>query len=323
LLPELPPLSDSLRGAELLDNVAKILNDASEKLVAARAAGAARPRVVPQPLFSSLDESGLRAMIGIFEVATVPEGAVLIEQGTRGAEAYVVARGELEVQRVPHEADASPIRLARLGAGALFGEMALLSRSPRAARVIACRPSVLLVARKEALDEVAAHRPEIGREFAAYCRRRMLDNLVRTSSVLRAVTPEERPALVEMFITRTFEEHETIISQGHASEGLHLIASGEVVVVHKDGEESTVIAELGPGEVVGEMALVLRRPANAHVIASHPTITLHLPRDRFLALIKQHPAILSELYELAVKRDEETSSIVAQEATDIDEVVLL
>jgi CRP-like cAMP-binding protein len=101
------------------------------------------------------------------------------------------------------------------------------------------------------------------------------------------------------------------------------VASGEVAVLHKDGDESTMIARLGPGEVVGEVALVLRRPATADVIAEHPTVALHLPRDRFHDLIKKHPAVLSELYELAVKREEETSSIVAQEATDIDEFVLV
>ncbi len=59
------------------------------------------------------------------------------------------------------------------------------------------------------------------------------------------------------------------------------------------------------------------------MIAGCPTVTLHLPRERFLELIKEHPAILGELYELAIKRDEETSSIVAQEAADADDFVLL
>ena len=104
---------------------------------------------------------------------------------------------------------------------------------------------------------------------------------------------------------------------------MYLVASGEVAVVVRDGDESTVIAKLGVGEVVGEVALVLRRPSNADVIATNPTVTLHLPRDRFLDLIKQHPAILGQLYELAVKRDEETSSIVAQEATDANDYVLI
>jgi CRP-like cAMP-binding protein len=94
--------------------------------------------------------------------------------------------------------------------------------------------------------------------------------------------------------------------------GLHLIASGEVAVIgHEDNGESFVLATLGVGETVGEVALVLRRKANADVVAVHPTVTLHLPREEFLGLIRDQPAILAGLYMCAVDRDEETTSVLA------------
>ena len=124
-------------------------------------------------------------------------------------------------------------------------------------------------------------------------------------------------------MTRTFEADEHLIVQGKDSEGLHLIASGGVKVEHEEGEERLHIATLGAGEVVGEVALVLRRKSNADVIAAHPTVTLHLPAEEFQAIIKQHPMLLAELYGLAVQRDEETSRIVAQEATEAEDFVLL
>ena len=314
-----------LVGKALLSKAQETLHEAHQLLDDDLAARKEPPKVVPEPLFSALNRDALRAMIGIFDTISVSNGTVLIEEGTSGAEAYIVARGELEVRRKATDDDmeSGDILLAHLGAGALFGEMALLSRSARAASVVACRSSIILVARKEALDEVAARQPRVGTEFADHCRRRMVENLVRTSTILSAVKAKERPALVERFVTRTFEESERLIEQGQESDGLHLVASGEVAVVVRDGDESTVIAKLGVGEVVGEVALVLRRPSNADVIATNPTVTLHLPRDRFLDLIKQHPAILGQLYELAVKRDEETSSIVAQEATDANDYVLI
>lgn len=323
---EFEPLSGELTGDALLAEADALLEAQTDRTATEREHGSGLTKVSPFTLFSALGVGGLRAMIGVFDMQIVPEGAVIIEEGTIGAEAYVVARGQVEVQRARsdgEEGDHGSIRLARLGSGALFGEMALLSRSPRAASVIACRPSIILVATKEALDTVAAHEPEVGSELADHCRRRMLENLVRTSSILSAVDPSERPSLVDAFVTRTFEQGDKLIEQDQESDGLFLVASGEVAVLHKDGEESTMIARLGPGEVVGEVALVLRRPATADVIAEHPTVALHLPRDRFHDLIKKHPAVLSELYELAVKREEETSSIVAQEATDIDEFVLV
>jgi cAMP-dependent protein kinase regulator len=328
--PELPgeaqqfqPLPSALSGKALLAKAQEAVHEAKRLLEAERAAGAPEQKVAPHPLFSALTEPQLRAMVGIFETSTVATDTVLIEEGTTGAEAFIVARGELEVRRLVDEDTKATMQLALLGNGALFGEMALLSRAPRAASVLARRPSLILVARKDALDRIAEKQPQVGELFAEHCRRRMVENLVRTSSILSAVHADERPALVDRFLTRTYEEGDRLIVQGQESEGLHLIASGEVAVVHDEGDDTTVIAKLGVGEVVGEVALILRRPSSADVIANCPTVTLHLPRERFLELIKQHPAILAQLYELAIRRDEETSTIVAQEATDADDFVLI
>jgi cAMP-dependent protein kinase regulator len=122
---------------------------------------------------------------------------------------------------------------------------------------------------------------------------------------------------------RRFEAGDKVVSQGAASDGLHLIALGEVGIVHQDADDKTIVARLGPGEVVGEVALVFRRPAIADVVAHHPTVTLFLPRERFLELVRAHPKVFVQLYELAVKRDEETASIAADAATESDDFVMV
>jgi cAMP-dependent protein kinase regulator len=310
------PLSSFLSGPALLSKATGIIHDASLEYEGLSDSEA--PLVSPLPLFSALEKDGLRALIGCFEMFTVPAGNAVISEGDEGAEAYIVARGELEVRRVTEEGQT--VTLARLNNGALFGEMALLSRAPRAASVVACRPSILLVARRDALEQVAEKRPDVGIELAAHCRRRMVANLVRTSKVLLAVDPAERPALVERFETCVFERGDKLIEEGKDTTGLHLIASGEVAVVgHEEGGESFVIATLPVGETVGEVALVLRRKANADVVAVHPTVTLHLPREEFLGLVRDHPAILSGLYLAAVERDDETTSVLGSTSTAIAE----
>jgi CRP-like cAMP-binding protein len=332
---EFIPLSSFLTGPALLSKATQIVHEAKQAYDALE--DSEPPLISPLPLFSQLPKEGLRALIAAFEMITVAQGHSVIRQGEEGAEAYIVARGELEVRRNPTEpgderepqsnGDAADppavITLARLVNGALFGEMALLSRAPRAASVVACRPSILLIARRDALEEVAETRPEVGVELAAHCRRRMVANLVRTSPVLLAVDPVERPALVETFETSVFEKGERLITEGEEPSGLHLIASGEVAVVGHEAGEPFVIATLGVGEVVGEVALVLRRKANADVVAVHPTVTLHLPREDFLTLIRDHPAILQGLYMLAVKRDEETSGVLENTTTSVAEDYVL
>jgi CRP-like cAMP-binding protein len=297
------PLSSVLTGPALTSKATQILHAATRDYE--EAVGAELPLVAPLPLFSALPKDALRALIEAFEMITVPSGQVVIEEGEEGAEAYIVARGALEVRRRASDEDGQPsLVLARLASGSLFGEMALLSRAPRAASVIATRPSILLVAKREALDAVAERRPEVGVELAAHCRRRMVANLARTSPVLVSVPAQERAKLVERFETRIFEKGDRLVAEGQEAQGLHLIASGEVAVVAHEGGEPVVLATLPAGETVGEVALVLRRKANADVTAVHPTVTMFLPRSQFLALIQDHPAILHGLYMTAVHRDD-------------------
>jgi CRP-like cAMP-binding protein len=315
--PDVKPLAASVEGAALLEQAKKQSESALEGL--ARGDGP----LPAAPLFSSLEREPLEAFLRIFEVTTFARGKAVLEEGSLGSEAYVVARGELDVTKKA-AGTGSAIQLARLGGGALVGEMALLSRAPRAATVSASRPALLLVANKRGLDAAVRASPDLGREFAEHCRRRMLDNLVKTSTMLRSVNPAERSDLVQRFAIRAFEAGEALVSQGKPSEGLFLLASGQVSIVHQEGGgEGTVVAQLGPGEVLGEVALVLRRPAIADAVAHHPTITLFLPRERFLETMRAHPKVLVDLYELAVRRDEETASAALSQASELDDSVLV
>jgi CRP-like cAMP-binding protein len=268
-----------------------------------------------ESLWHQLGSAGLRAFAGMLELELVATGKKLIVEGAAGDAAYLVGRGELEVRR-------GETVLARLGAGSLFGEMALLSRSPRAASVIAVRPSIVLRADRAALDGVAKQHPELAQGLARYCRRRMIENLVRTSAVLKPLRAAERHALLDRFVARTFEAGDQLIAEGEEGAGMHLVASGSLSIVAGGGAEATRVAVLGAGDVVGEVAMVLRRPATAAVVADCPSVTLHLAATEFLAVIKQHPALLAELYTLAVERTEETRSLLAQQAQDASDLVL-
>jgi cAMP-dependent protein kinase regulator len=324
--PELPgaassfePLATELAGKELIERATTVIEEAAVR----SSVGPAPRSLSPQPLFSSLAPDDLCEFVSIFGVRVFSAGARVVEEGTVGSEAFVLARGELDVVKRGEQEDSPALHLARLGAGALVGEMALLSRSPRAATVIAVRPSVVLVGAKEALDEAAQRSPVVAQRFAEHCKRRMLDNLVRTSALFRAASPAERPGLVERFGIRAFEPGEKLATQGQPSEGLFLLASGEVSIVHRDADDSTLVTKLGVGDVVGEVALVLRRPAIADAVVQHPTVTLFLPSERFLELVHAHPKVFADLYVIAVKRDQETASIAEEEATEGEDFVLV
>lgn len=273
------------------------------------------------PLFSLLGPRALTSLLGALEIREHEQGADVIRQRTEGREAFVLVRGAVEVYRTEKEQRTT---LAALGPGSIFGEMALVSNAPRAASVVALEPVQLLVASRKALEELASREAVVGEQLGWFCRRRMIENLLRHSPILQTVEPEQRPGLVRLFQTRQFDAGDALVTAGEESEGLFLIASGMVEVMGRDEDDDVIrLAQLGPGDVVGEISLVLRRPATADVVAAHATVALELTRDKFQEAIKAHPSLLSELYEIATRREQETRSVVAQEALDIEDVVLV
>ena len=278
---------------------------------------------VPElPLFSELESDELGELLAAFSLRDLAGGEVLVTEGQEGIEAYVVANGVLHVERAGEGVE--PTLLAALGPGAIFGEMALVSDAPRAASVVADEVATVLVVGRDDLERLTKVTPEIGQQLANFCRGRMIANLLRHSSILRSVAGADREALFHRFETRHFGAGEALVQDGTDGQGLFLLASGAVEVVGRDADGDELrITELGPGDVVGEISLVLRRPANATVRALTPTVALHLGREQFQDAIREHPTLLGELYETATQRDEETRTVVAQEAMDVSDVILL
>ena len=68
-----------------------------------------------------------------------------------------------------------------------------------------------------------------------------------------------------------------IMRQGDASDALHVITHGRVRVErNQPGDTPLVLAELGPGDVIGEMGLLDNAPRSATVTALEDTETLEL-----------------------------------------------
>jgi|GEM_PF-1096273 len=276
------------------------------------------------PLFGALESKLLAQLLALFVLRELGTGQMVMRQGEDGREAYLLARGVLNVLREDVQTPGQALLLAVLGPGALFGEMALVSQAPRAASVVSVEPAQVLAVGRAQLELLAREDAAIARELGAFCNRRMLTNLLRHSRILSAVAPSQRHELISRFSTRSFAPGELLLSHGEEGGRLFLVASGLVEVRSPDASgDAVVLAQLGAGEVVGEISLVLRRPATADVAAVHRTVALELTWTDFHDAIKEHPGLLAQLYEIATQREAELRSVVAQEARDISDTVLL
>jgi CRP/FNR family transcriptional regulator, cyclic AMP receptor protein len=92
------------------------------------------------PLFAGLSKRELSQVAALADEIDLPADKLLIREGERGHEFFVLLEGEVEVTRQGK-------RLATRGAGEFFGEIALVSSLPRTATVKTGQPSRALVIR--------------------------------------------------------------------------------------------------------------------------------------------------------------------------------
>lgn len=101
--------------------------------------------------------------VGDLERRRLQSGEVIFREGDdpRG-EAYLIHAGQVEIRK---RFDSTERVLASLGEGELFGEMALLRRSPRSASAVAVAETELLVLRAERLEWLVRNRPQVALEM--------------------------------------------------------------------------------------------------------------------------------------------------------------
>lgn len=91
---------------------------------------------------------------------------------------------------------------------------------------------------------------------------------------------------------RSLAKDEVLFSKGSPGESLFIIRSGWVKIVTQDAaHDELVLNHCGPGEVIGEMALIDNSPRSASVVALAPTEVLELKREHFLETLHQQPTL--------------------------------
>ena len=120
------------------------------------------------PFFQSLEPSSITEITHMLRRLEVPERVAIIRRGKVGDCMYFIAAGEVQVDIKP-----TPVRL---GAGAFFGELALLGDSVRSANVTTTTPSTLLILDLADFRTLTASHPDLKRAIDAEAQRRMHEN---------------------------------------------------------------------------------------------------------------------------------------------------
>jgi hypothetical protein len=115
------------------------------------------------PLFENLSLDQLEAVLRLAGDATFLPDEVIVRQGDRGGELYLVLEGVVEAW-LDH-GGTNPQLLSTMPAGSYFGEIAILDDEPRSATVVAREPAQLLTLDGDSLKALLLQMPEIAFEL--------------------------------------------------------------------------------------------------------------------------------------------------------------
>ncbi len=231
----------------------------------------------------------------------VRSGEMIIRQGEQGDKFYIVKSGQVEVLIIRQgEPD---LMAARLSRGDYFGEIALIKNVPRTASVKAVADCSLLVLERNDFEALMSKKVDLSLRID-----RLIEN--RGFLIRLPLFAEFAPAQVAMAASRLVPERyapgQPVISQGEIGDSFFIIKEGRLdVLVTREGQKNKV-AELGPGEYFGEIALLLDVPRTADVVARTECLVLRLHKDDFKNLLGEQLYFAKSLERTSSRRMSDT-----------------
>ncbi len=240
-----------------------------------------RAAVSPNFLFSHLDDDQTHTILSALKEKPIPtKGIKVITQGDVGDYFYVVEKGSFDIYvnpalKIEPGPEGMGKKVASIGPGGSFGELALMYNSPRAATVISTEPSTLW-----ALDGITFRRILMD---SAFQRRQMYEQFLAEVPLLESLTSYERSKIADALSTQKYPAGHTIIEEGDPGESFFILESGEAEVFKK-GKEGP-IHKYRKGDYFGELALLNDKPRAASVVSVTEIKLATLGKDGFQRLM--------------------------------------
>lgn len=126
--------------------------------------------------------------------------------------------------------------------------------------------------------------------------RSSLSEVVRRASLFEGLDESHLLGLISRARREHFEGNQTVFLEGDQARGLYVVISGRVKVfkLSPSGREQTLMI-MGPGEPVGEVAVLSGEayPASAETLEASEA--LYIPRQAFLDLVSREPEVALRL----------------------------
>jgi CRP/FNR family transcriptional regulator, cyclic AMP receptor protein len=136
-------------------------------------------------------------------------------------------------------------------------------------------------------------------------------SLLRGIQIFQPLSNEDLHNLSTLLKLERFARGLPILKKGDVVDHLHVILSGRVAVINKDG---VTLAEIGKGAVFGEMSLLSRETATTTIMAVESTEFATLSRKDFQQMQIRFPNLQVFFYKLLMNR---ITSVSRQQAEEL------
>jgi len=115
------------------------------------------------PLFAEIsgNDEYMALLQSICRARSVPRGKVVIQEGERGSEMYIMRAGRVEIRRRTRAGDDYTVVKLRAEDNVFFGEMALIDDDVRSATIVTTEDSDFLVLSKQDFLDLGDRNPQI------------------------------------------------------------------------------------------------------------------------------------------------------------------
>lgn len=125
---------------------------------------------------------------------------------------------------------------------------------------------------------------------------------IEQTEVFRPLSAEEKQTLLEGIRVEVFGRGETILRAGEPGDSMFILREGTVSVRRSAATGGKEVAQLGPGEMFGEMALLTGEPRGATVVAESDVTLLEIPKSSLQPILKRNPDLAKAISDIVEQR---------------------
>mmetsp|Transcript_22504 Transcript_22504/g.49702 ORF Transcript_22504/g.49702 Transcript_22504/m.49702 type:complete len:348 (+) Transcript_22504:63-1106(+) len=233
-----------------------------------------------QVLFGDLDAGTIKDVINAFQEASGIQGQDIILQGEEGDKLYIIEEGMVDVFVARGGEQGRGNKVASLGPGALFGELALMYSSPRAATVVIASPKCKLWSLdREPFKMLLAQKSQT--TYMNY------EEWLSQVEILKSLNHYELSRLSEAMTSTLYDDGEVIIQEGEPGDKFYILEDGSCAAYMSGPEGEKMVKEYKQkGDHFGEIALLTDAPRKATIRATDEgCAVISISKDDFTELL--------------------------------------